>query len=132
LRLLAEGARRLAEALLEGSAERFRPFVARVERDPDDRLGPESQLVRRPLQPDQLHIAIDADPEQGGELPMEMELAAARDAAQHVDAQVFCRMLVGMPQHALEAGLIGRLHFVLRLGGPRITGCRSVPPDGNC
>src|SRR6185503_3735737 len=45
LRLLAEGARRLAEALLEGPAECLRPLVAGIERDLEDRLCPERQLV---------------------------------------------------------------------------------------
>lgn len=105
LRPLSELSRRLSEALLEGAGEGFRPFVSAVERDLDDRIvGPERQPVGRPLEPRELHVSVDADAEQAGELPMEVEFRERGDAAQHVEAQIIQRMFLDMIEHPLEPG----------------------------
>ena len=120
LRFVPERARALSEGFLEGAGEGFRPLVSAVERDLQDGLIlSERELVRGALETRELHVSVDADPEEGGELPMEMIPRESRDPAQRVDAQILVEMLLDMLEHPLEPGpiMVGglRRHADLRL-----------------
>ena len=55
----------------------------------------------------ELHVPVNADVEQRGELPMEMTSGGRRDAAQHLDAQIVPETLLDVPAHFLQSSTMG-------------------------
>ncbi|ALF89430.1 hypothetical protein RSUY_31140 [Ralstonia solanacearum] len=107
LRRCAEGRRRLARLPSERTGERLRSLIPACQRDIGDaRIVPIGELVRRALEPQQLHVARHANTEQQRELPVEVVRRARRHVRQPRHVQRLVEVRVDMREDVAQAGEI--------------------------
>lgn len=78
-------------------------LVARVERDFDDRTLAVRELVRRAPEPREPHEFLDAEPEEGRELAVEVELRIRRDGGETLDAELLVEVRFDVLERAAES-----------------------------
>ena len=131
-RLFSELGRCLSDRLLERARERLVALVSARQRDVDDPIAvPERQLVRGALQSHELHVPVDAHPEQLGKLPVEVKLGKRRHRAQSLHGQVPVQVGIHVLQHPAESAAVG-LGGGFGHDGPQPTDRNPEAPDRSC